>query len=549
MTRVAAGTTARRRRAAGDVLTGTLILLRFMLRRDRISIAAWIVVLAGFTAIVAVSFPELYPTPEQRQGIALAMSSPAAIAMIGVNHGAGDYHVGAMMAHQMLWFSTLLAGLMSILMMVRHTRQEEATGRAELVRSTVVGRHATTAAALLAVAVANVGLGVAMAVSLGASGVEGVTWGGSWLYGAAHVAVGLTFAGVAAVTAQMSEHARGATGMALAVLGLAYVVRALGDMAGNASSWLSPIGWAQATQVYVSDLWWPLLAAVGATALLVAAALALSTRRDVGAGLRAPTPGAAHASSLLTTPIGFALRLQRAGFSGWAAAIFVLGVMYGSILGDAEQMLADVDVMTAMLAGMPGAGVVETFGAMIASVTAILAAAYAVLATLRLRTEELAGRAESVLATALSRTRWVMSHVVVAAVGSLFVLVGGGLGLGLAGGASTGDWSLLPAFVAAMAAYAPAVWIVIGLAVALFGLAPLAIGATWLLVAYAFVVIYLGGLLQFPAWMEDLSPFGHVPRMPAEDFALAPLLVLTAVAALLVVVGLVGFRRRDVPLI
>ena len=548
MTRAAAEIPVLHSRGAADVLTGTGILLRFMLRRDRVTIAAWIVVLAGFTAIIAASFPELYPTREQRDGIALAMSSPAAVAMIGVNHGPGDYHIGAMMAHQQLWFSVLLAGLMSILMTVRHTRQEEASGRAELVRSTVVGRHATTAAALLAVAVANVGLGAALAVTLGAIGGEGVTWGGSWLYGAAHVAVGLTFAGIAAVTAQMSEHPRGATGMALAVLGLAYVVRAAGDVAGNALSWLSPIGWAQATQVYVSDLWWPLLPAVAATALLVAAAFSLSTRRDVGAGLRAPTPGAARASALLTTPIGFAVRLQRAGFYGWAAGIFVLGVMYGSILGNAEQMLADIDVMSAMLSAMPGVDMVEAFGAMIASVTAILAAAYAVLAAQRLRSEELAGRAESVLATALSRSRWVLSHVIVAAVGSLLVLVGGGLGLGLTGGASTGDWSLLPAFVAAMASYAPAVWVVVGLSAALFGLAPRAIGATWALVGYAFVVIYLGGVLQFPAWMEAASPFGHVPRMPAEDFALAPLLALTAVAALLVGIGLAGFQRRDVPL-
>jgi ABC-2 type transport system permease protein len=45
----------------------------------------------------------------------------------------------------------------------------------------------------------------------------------------------------------------------------------------------------------------------------------------------------------------------------------------------------------------------------------------------------------------------------------------------------------------------------------------------------------------------DLSPFEHVPQLPAADFALAPLLWLCAVAAALIAVGLVAFRRRNVP--
>ncbi|OSC48832.1 hypothetical protein B5181_41385, partial [Streptomyces sp. 4F] len=55
----------------------------------------------------------------------------------------------------------------------------------------------------------------------------------------------------------------------------------------------------------------------------------------------------------------------------------------------------------------------------------------------------------------------------------------------------------------------------------------------------------LGQILQFPGWMNDLSPFGHVPRLPAADMNWTPLLVLTLVAAGLVRLGLAGFRRRD----
>jgi ABC-2 type transport system permease protein len=45
--------------------------------------------------------------------------------------------------------------------------------------------------------------------------------------------------------------------------------------------------------------------------------------------------------------------------------------------------------------------------------------------------------------------------------------------------------------------------------------------------------------------MEDLSPYAHTPALPADDLAAGPLVALTAIAAALVAVGLVAYRRRD----
>ncbi|CAM5710450.1 ABC-2 type transport system permease protein OS=Streptomyces violarus OX=67380 GN=FHS41_004652 PE=4 SV=1 [Streptomyces violarus] len=83
------------------------------------------------------------------------------------------------------------------------------------------------------------------------------------------------------------------------------------------------------------------------------------------------------------------------------------------------------------------------------------------------------------------------------------------------------------------------------MAVVLFGLAPRAASGGLGCPVYAFLVGYLGAILRFPDWMNDLSPFGHVPRLPAAEMSWTPVLVLTAVAAGLVLSGLAGFRRRD----
>ncbi|WP_329146796.1 ABC transporter permease [Streptomyces niveus] len=532
-------------RTGSGAFAGTGTLIRFGLRRDRVRIPVWILALSLGTLATAGEFTTLYSTAKERATAVSSMDSPAALAMTGPRHYLDDYNIGAMMGHQLLGFMAVLVGLMSVLIVTRHTRNEEETGRAELVRSTVVGHHAHLASALVVATVANLALAALLTLSVLSTGVEGIGTGEALLYGLAHAAVGLVFAGVAAVTVQITAHTRGASGMALAVIGVAYVLRASGDVGNDALSWLSPIGWAQRTYVFVDNRWWPLLLCLALAALTAAAGFVLSTRRDVGAGLRSARLGRRTASDALTRPIGFALRLHRATLLGFAAGLFMMGVMYGSILGEAADMMKDIEQVQEALAKIGGASVAESFASMVMVVVAVVAAVYVVMATLRPRAEESAGRAEPLLATGLSRDRWVGSHVAVALAGGTALLLVAGLGFGLAGAASVGDGGLVLRLVGAALAYAPGLWVTVGVAVALFGWYPRAGAAAWIVPVYAFLVGYLGSILQFPDWMNDLSPFGHVPKLPAADMSWTPLLVLTAVAAGLIWLGLAGFRRRD----
>jgi len=178
-------------------------------------------------------------------------------------------------------------------------------------------------------------------------------------------------------------------------------------------------------------------------------------------------------------------------------------------------------------------------------VLAVVAAVYVVMAALRPRSEESAGRVEALLATGLSRARWAGGHLAVALAGGTLLLLLAGLGIGVAGAASTGDPGLVLKLVGASLAYAPALWVTVGVAAVLFGHLPGAASAAWAVPVYAFVVGYLGELLRFPHWTNTVSPFGHVPRLPAAEMEWTPMVVLTAVAAALILFGLEGFRRRD----
>ncbi|MFE2054479.1 MULTISPECIES: ABC transporter permease [unclassified Streptomyces] len=532
--------------AGPESLTGTGALVRFNLRRDRVRLPAWILALLVGTLATADKFRTLYSGAEARASVVTTMDSPAGLAMTGPRHYLDDYTFGSMLGHQMLGFVAVLVGLMSVLVITRHTRDEEETDRAELVRSTVVGRHAHLAAALWVAVIADLALAALLAVGLGAMDLAPGGAGSALLYGLAHAAVGLVFAGVAAITTQITAHTRGASGLALAVIGLAYVLRAAGDAGGDdALSWLSPIGWVQRTYPWVDDRWWPLLLCVALAALCAGTGFVLSTRRDVGAGLRAGRPGSPTASAALLRPLGFALRLHRPVLAGFGAGLFVMGAMYGSILGEADDMLKNIDQVQDALRRIGGTSTAESFASMIMVILAVVSSVYVVMASLRPRAEEGAGRAEPLLATGLSRARWAGSHVAVAVAGGTALLAAAGLGIGVLGAASAGDPGLVLSLTGAALAYAPALWVTAGVTAVLYGWLPRAAPAAWAVPVYAFVTGYLGPLLRFPDRMNDLSPFGHVPQLPAAPMEWTPLAVLTLVAAALVLLGLEGFRRRD----
>ena len=173
---------------------------------------------------------------------------------------------------------------MAILTMIRHTREEEETGRRELLGATVVGRHAQLAAAL-AVTI-GAGLLVAVLLTAGLAGV-GLPFGGSLAFGLGFAGVAAVFAGVGAVAAQLTEAASSARGIAVSVVGLTFLLRVAGDSGGEASewlSWISPIGWFSRLRPYAGEEWWVPALWLALTVILVAAAVAIASQTRRGRG-------------------------------------------------------------------------------------------------------------------------------------------------------------------------------------------------------------------------------------------------------------------------
>lgn len=521
--------------------SGTLAMLRLYLRRDRLSLPLWVFLLSVPLATVYVgSIEKIYPTEAARAGFAASiMASPAQRALYGQVYSDSLGAVGIWKAGM---FHVLIA-VAVILTMIRHTRADEENGRTELVDSTAIGRYASLSAALLLSFGASLGTG-----AIGAAGLlsTDVPAAGSLAFGAALACSGLVFTAVAAVTAQLSPSARFARGAAFAVLGTAFTLRAVGDAGSGTLSWLSPLGWSLLVKPYAGDRWWVLLLHLVTASALTMVAYWLLAGRDVGAGLIAERPGPATAAPALGNAFGLTWRLDRAALLLWTVGLCLYGLLVGSVVHGIGDELGDSGPARDIVARMGGTSALEqAFIAVAFAMMGMVAAAFAVSLTLRLHQEESSQRAETVLAGAVSRTRWLASHLVTALGGSALAMLACGVTAGVVYGIAAGDvGGKLAMVVASAAVQLPAVWLLSAVTVCVFGVAPRFTPVAWG-VLIGFIALYLiGSLARFPQWLLDLEPFGHIPRIGA-DFTAVPLLWLLAIDVGLVILGALAFRRRD----
>lgn len=525
-----------------ETLAGTGTLLRLGLRRDRWLLPGWVLGFAVVAYSTARAGAELYPDVRSRVEAADALNATASmVAMFGRIYDPAS--LGALSLIKYTAFMTAILAVLMAMLVIRHTRADEESGRLELLGGGRLGRDAPLAAALIIGLAGSLGVGLLSAAGLAAGGLPAE---GSLAFGLGWAATGMAFSAVAGVAAQLTAGARAANGLSVGVIAVTYGLRAVGDLSEPGPSflsWLSPIGWNQQIRAFAGDHWWVLVLPVLLSAVLIPAACALRSRRDLGAGLRAERPGPAVGS--LSGVWALAVRLQYKVWLAWAIAFVVFGVVVGSLIGNVAELLSSANAQD-LIKLLGGASAVrDAFLAAEISIMGLLAAAYAVSAANHLRAEEAAGHAEALLATTATRVRWAGSHFGFALAGSAVLMGLAGVSIGIGAALTVQDPGLVGRSTVAALAQIPAAWVLAGLALAVFGWLPRLAAGVWVLLL-AFVALgEFGVLWNAPDWLMDLSPFRHSPLLPVNADAVPALAWLTAVALVLAVLGYAGWRRRD----
>lgn len=528
-----------------QVTAGLRPLLHVSLQQDRFKIAPWIALLTALSVSSVLAYPWVFPDQASRAELAATIGANPALALIfgpardlSTADGFNAWRAGQLGA--------FFAGLMAILIVVRNSRAQEDSGQAELLASAVMGRQTRLAVAVAMAVLASLALGIvatAATVAFGGGLANSAALAATW------TAAGCMFAAVAAVAAQLGSDARSATFLSVGFLGACYIARGFIDSsgAGEWALWLTPFGWLEQVRPTAGNRAWPLLAALAFTLITAGLAFALHARRDYGLGLIPPRPGPARAAAALTNPWGLALRLNRGALLGWTAAFAVLGVVFGVLATSIGEVFTENPAIAAAL----GAGVVTqaqllfTFVATILSLVGIIAAVFGVGIVMRAYAEEAEWRTDPLLAGSLTRSRHLASTAALALTGVALAMLLAGTMIGLVAAArepaiSAGD--VLGQAVATI----PAVWVLVGLAIAAYGARPALRLVGWLGIVATFALTILGPIFRLWDWVLGISPMWHVPTVTATQPDWSGLVWLALLASLLTSLGFRGYRRRDI---
>ena len=511
------------------------------LRLLRPAAIAWIVILAGVGAGVVHTFEDRVGTEAERRALEAMEDVPAfellsgRYVQVGTVEGFTLSRWGVFAIGVAVWGMTTGVGLI---------RGAEDTGHVEPLRAGLITPRALFGATLAAVATTQAVFAVAIGLGHALVGMDGAT---AWALGVSMGLLATTFALVGALASQVAASRSRAFSLAASIFALALALR-FGAAASGTPEWLwwtTPFGWVGHLHEVDEARAQVMLAFLALIAVLLVPSLWLA-RRDLHAALvgdesrrqpgASPRDHAALARHLATGPT-----------AAWGAAIFALALLFGLMVSDFVDAMAELPTTVLFLEqlGWLGLDTVEGTLAVLFMFPALLLALFAATHASAFREEEASWRIEHLLARPLGRTRWLLGRIFTAVVSIAVVascaVFGGWLGVIVSGsGFAPGDALSMALNLI------PIALLFLGIGIGLLGLAPrLTAPTAFGLVVAAFVLDFLGPLLNLPEGLLNLSPFRHMAAVPVEPIVLGPTLVMLGVGVGAAALGVVVFRHRD----
>lgn len=521
-------------------LVGTRLLFGQYLRRDRLYLAIWFVVLISTVSASAFGTVRLYPEQQQRISAAEALNaSGAAVAIYGPIQDPSSLGELAMVKMTVLY--SVLICLMVMIMMRRHTRAAEESGLSELILGGPVARNSLWVAALLESVAAAVLLGVGASL---ASFSAGLPLQGSLLFGLGWAGTGIVFAAITLVACQIHPGSRAAAGWALFAIGFCYALRAYGDIQDSWVRWLSPFAWNTQLRAWSQPRAWVLLLYLGSALVFVVLGGYLFAKGDLGAGLLAERLGRSTGAPTLRSTFAIQLRLLRGSSLSWILAFLMAGLAFGSMMPGMTTLLRSPEVRQ-MMTRIGGEGaLLETMASAIIAIIAILAGCFAVSVVTHVSDDEVTGRLQVLLASGGTRAQVYLCVWFIALFGSLVLMLLFAMAFStadnLAGGQLATNKLLSSAFV-----YLPAIWITLSVALVAYAARARLTTLSWGFPILCLMLSIVPELLGWPEQVSRLSPFVATPKGPGEPLLGDQLFVMTALALALSVLGWFRFRNRD----
>ncbi len=517
---------------------------RHHLRLLRNTAVAWTVVLTGVGAGVVATFEDRVPTEAARAAADALEGVPAFEALFGRFVQPGSLE-GFVLSRWTGMFAIFVA-VWGMLAATKLLRGAEDAGHVEPLRAGAISSRGLLGSAVAAMLSWFAIFAVAVGAAHSGAGMDAAT---SWALGGAMGLLAAAFAAVGTLTSQVAATRRRATQLAGAVLAAALAVRVLAAATGTPDGvwWATPFGWIGF--LHEADAARGAVFAAFAVLLVVLLAAAFTfARRDLHAGLVSADERSVEGARTVGGQVGLATRLTGLATLGWAAVLAAVAFVFTVLTDDFVAVVADLPEATAFVEQMgytamhtPEGFVALVLGLFLFVGVALFAAAQAA----AIREEEASWRIEHLLARPVGRVRWLTTRTLAAAVGLVVLAVAVGVAVWAAtalGGTALAVGDALLAGVNLI----PAAWLFLGLGILVFGLAPRLTGPlAFGVVIAAYLLDFVGPLLELPDVVLDASPFRHLAEVPVAGLDVTAALIMLLIGTLAAVLGIALFRHRD----
>jgi len=526
------------------------------LRDSRLAVLIVSGLTGGLLFVAAAGIGQVMPTQEARDEIVRLAKDLGGLAQGLAGKPVNIDSLGGYLQCKYGPVFVIVAGLWSILVLSSTLAAEAKRGSLELVAVAPIGRRRLALEKVaahvvgMAIVVIVLTLGAVMAgAAFGTLPVDTIPVGSAFGFALWVGLLGLSFGALALALSQFLGRG-GAAGIAGAALFAGYI---LSNYQATTPGFpplasLTPWGWTLDHLALAGQYDWPsLLLPAVAIAVCVAIGVAAFVRRDLGATTALPMPGLPAATLGVHGPTGRSLGDRLPTALAWGLGVGVLGLAFAAL----SKVVADAlhessDLLQTLGAVFPQLDIGSAGGFLQLTIQILYIVAGFAAATLNAgwTSDESSGRLEVLLATPMSRRRWVIRSGigVLLAIGIMTLLISIGVGIGAATIGSDAVTPAIGTFVLGVYAIGLAG---IGFAVGGFR-SSLAAEAVAAVVIVTYLIDLLAPAFDLPAWVHELALTSHLgqPMVGIWDWAGMALCVGLAVGGLLV--GAWAIDRRDV---
>ena len=532
-------------------LYNTGVLFKTLIKRDWFKLVFWILGMLAFAASGAGKM-EVASNPATASTLyTMFVKNPAMVGLFGPTpiNNPTNYSLGPIFGQTMTLITGLTFAIISIIYVVNRSRKEEDDGITELFRSYSIGKLANTTALVMELLLLNLIMAVLLALSIEVQNVAGLNHlESNFLFAFTTSAQGFLWGMFALLFGQIFSEASTTKGMTFGLLGLLYIVRMLTDVTNLSIDWFNPLSWSYLAFPYVKghENWLAVFLTFLLAFLILGISYILELKRDVGVGYLPERKARLHGKKGHFGFPGLVLNLEKKMIIGWLLASFVLGLVYGSMFGQMDQFISSNKTVKELFVGNETAAsaIRGNFMVTLFSILSILIAAFGVILLTKMVGEERKNRLEALYALPLSRLKVYSTYLLIAILSVILAQFLALFGIFIEQLGNKNALSFLEIMKSGMI-WLVAVIFVLAILSLLLGLVPRLAELIWVYLAFLLFMTYLGKLLSLPKWLENLSIYNYIPKLPVEKMNLPTVLFILILSVFLVLLGFGAYRRRD----